>query len=61
MPLGKRLHLRHPFRVREITYFRLGTIHNLYYYLDLMKQMGEAILEERFDAFKVEFYRKREK
>ena len=55
-----RSYLRHLYRAREITYFRLGTIHNLYYYLDLMKQMREAIEEERFDAFKVEFYKKRE-
>ncbi len=54
-----RAYLRHLFRAREITYFRLGTIHNLYYYLDLMKQMREAILESKFDEFKVEFYRKR--
>ncbi|MFK5977240.1 MAG: tRNA guanosine(34) transglycosylase Tgt [Sulfurovum sp.] len=55
-----RSYLRHLFRAREITYFRLGTIHNLYYYLDLMKQMREAILEERFEEFKVEFYKKRQ-
>ncbi|PTB83927.1 tRNA guanosine(34) transglycosylase Tgt [Sulfurovum lithotrophicum] len=56
-----RSYLRHLYRAREITYFRLGTIHNLYYYLNLMKEMREAILEERFDAFKVEFYKKRKK
>ncbi len=56
-----RSYLRHLFRSREITYFRLATIHNLYYYLDLMKQMREAILENRFEAFKTEFYAKREK
>jgi queuine tRNA-ribosyltransferase len=55
-----RSYLRHLFRAREITYFRLGTIHNLYYYLDLMKQMREAITEGRFEAFKSEFYKKRE-
>ena len=55
-----RAYLRHLYRAREITYFRLGTIHNLYYYLDLMKQMREAIEEERFEAFKVAFYQKRE-
>jgi queuine tRNA-ribosyltransferase len=54
-----RTYLRHLFRAREITYFRLATIHNLYYYLNLIKQMREAILEARFDAFKAEFYRKR--
>jgi queuine tRNA-ribosyltransferase len=54
-----RAYLRHLYRAREITYFRLGTIHNLYYYLNLMKEMREAILEERFDAFKEAFYAKR--
>jgi queuine tRNA-ribosyltransferase len=56
-----RSYLRHLYRAREITYFRLGTIHNLYYYLNLMKEMREAILEERFEAFKVAFYKKRKK
>lgn len=55
-----RSYLRHLFRSREITYFRLATIHNLYYYLDLMRQMREAILENRFEAFKTEFYAKRQ-
>jgi len=54
-----RAYLRHLFRAREITYFRLATIHNLYYYLDLMKQMREAILQERFEAFRKAFYAKR--
>jgi len=54
-----RSYLRHLFRAREITYFRLGTIHNLYYYLNLMKEMREAITEGRFEAFKTEFYKKR--
>jgi len=56
-----RAYLCHLFRAKEITYFRLATIHNLYYYLNLMKEMREAILEERFDEFKREFYIKREK
>jgi queuine tRNA-ribosyltransferase len=54
-----RSYLRHLFRAREITYFRLGTIHNLYYYLNLMKEMREAITEGRFEAYKTEFYTKR--
>lgn len=54
-----RAYLCHLFRAKEITYFRLATIHNLYYYLDLMKQMREAIVEEQFEAFRAEFYRKR--
>ena len=54
-----RAYLRHLYRARELTYFRLATIHNLYYYLNLMQQMREAIIEERFEAFKRDFYEKR--
>jgi len=54
-----RAYLCHLYRARELTYFRLATIHNLYYYLDLMKQMREAILQERFERFRALFYAKR--
>ncbi len=54
-----RAYLNHLFRAREITYFRLATIHNLYYYLDLMKKAREAILAKRFESFRREFYAKR--
>jgi len=54
-----RAYLCHLFRAREITYFRLATIHNLHYYLNLMKEMREAILSEHFDDFKARFYAKR--
>lgn len=54
-----RSYMRHLFRAKEITYLRLSTIHNLYYYLDLMKQMREAIKEGRFEEFRKEFYAKR--
>ena len=54
-----RAYMRHLFRAHEITYLRLSTIHNLYYYLDLMKQMREAIVEGKFEEFRKEFYAKR--
>jgi len=54
-----RAYLNHLFRAREITYFRLATIHNLYYYLNLMEQMREAIMHGEFNAFKKAFYQKR--
>ncbi|SMP87631.1 tRNA-guanine transglycosylase [Epsilonproteobacteria bacterium SCGC AD-308-O04] len=54
-----RAYLNHLFRAREITYFRLATIHNLHYYLNLMREVREAILEDRFAEYKTEFYRKR--
>jgi queuine tRNA-ribosyltransferase len=55
-----RSYLRHLYRARELTYFRLATIHNLHYYLKLMKEMREAIIAGRFAEFKRKFYGKRE-
>ena len=54
-----RSYLNHLFRAKELTYFRLATIHNLHYYLNLMRQAREAILEDRYAEFKDEFYKKR--
>jgi queuine tRNA-ribosyltransferase len=56
-----RSYIRHLYRAKELTYFRLGTIHNLYYYLNLVKEIREAILENRFLEYKKAFYSKREK
>ncbi len=53
-------YLNHLFRAKELTYYRLATIHNLYYYQELTKQARQAILQNRFDAFRKEFYNKRE-
>lgn len=54
-----RAYMNHLFRAKELTFFRLATIHNLHYYLNLMKEVRQAILEDRFTAFKEEFYKKR--
>jgi len=54
-----RAYMHHLFRAKELTYFRLASIHNLFYYFNLMKQMREAILDKKFAEFKKEFYRKR--
>jgi len=54
-----RAYMHHLFRAKELTYFRLASIHNLFYYFNLMKQMREAILEKKFAEFKKEFYKKR--
>jgi len=56
-----RAYLNHLFRSREITFFRLATIHNLHYYLNLMKEMRQAILDDTFSDFKKDFYAKRNK
>jgi queuine tRNA-ribosyltransferase len=51
-----RSYLRHLFQAGEIFGSRLLTIHNLHYYINLMRQMREAILAERFDEFRTAFY-----
>ncbi len=56
-----RAYLNHLFRAGEITINRLTSIHNIHYYLNLMTQAREAILEDRWDEFRAEFYKKREK
>lgn len=50
-------YLRHLFQAGEIFGSRLLTIHNLHYYINLMRQMREAILADRFDEFRAAFYR----
>ncbi|MCK5784042.1 MAG: tRNA guanosine(34) transglycosylase Tgt, partial [Desulfobacterales bacterium] len=54
-----RAYLHHLFRSRELLSYRLNTIHNLHYYLDLMRNMRAAILNDSFSQFKASFYAKR--
>jgi queuine tRNA-ribosyltransferase len=54
-----RAYLRHLYMSRELLAYRLNTIHNIYYYIHLMKEIRTAISEEKFSDFKKEFYRKR--
>jgi queuine tRNA-ribosyltransferase len=56
-----RAYLNHLFRAAEITYFRLASMHNIHYYLNLMKEAREAILKDNWVEFKKEFYAKRSK
>lgn len=57
-----RAYLRHLFISKELLSSRLNTVHNLTYYIGLMKQMREAILqgEDRFEEWVQSFYRNRE-
>jgi queuine tRNA-ribosyltransferase len=50
-----RAYLHHLHRAGEILGARLNTIHNLYYYLDLMRNIREAIDAGQFQAFVVQF------
>ena len=56
-----RAYLNHLYRANEMTYFRLGSIHNLHYYLNLMREARVSILEDRWKEFKEEFYIQRAK
>jgi queuine tRNA-ribosyltransferase len=51
-----RAYLRHLYMAREILAHRLATIHNLWYYLSLVKQVRMAILEGNFEQFRREFH-----
>jgi queuine tRNA-ribosyltransferase len=46
-----RAYLRHLDRCNEILGCRLNTIHNLHFYLDLMRSIRAAIVEGRYAAF----------
>ena len=50
-----RAYLHHLNRVDEILGAHLSTVHNLHYYLDLMRGMREAIEARRFDAWRTAF------
>ncbi|HXC62100.1 MAG TPA: tRNA-guanine transglycosylase, partial [Nitrospiria bacterium] len=54
-----RAYLRHLFMAKEILALRLNTIHNLYYYLSFMRELREAIRQNRLLKFREEFYRQR--
>jgi queuine tRNA-ribosyltransferase len=50
-----RAYLRHLFNTEEILGLRLVSVHNIHFYLDLMRDIREAILKDRFLQFKKEF------
>ncbi len=54
-----RAYLRHLYKSRELLSYRLNTIHNLHYYLNLMEDIRQSIREDRFSAFKKDFFSQR--
>jgi queuine tRNA-ribosyltransferase len=46
-----RAYLRHLHQAGEILYSRLATVHNLHYYLELVRRARRAIVEDRYAAF----------
>ncbi len=55
-PAFTRSYLYHLQKVQEILGAHLATVHNLYFYLDLMAQMRAAIREGRFAAWRDQFH-----
>lgn len=49
-------YIRHLFNVNEILAYRLLSIHNIYFLTNLMENIRNSILEDRFLEFKKEFY-----
>ncbi|MFO8084341.1 MAG: tRNA guanosine(34) transglycosylase Tgt [Desulfobacterales bacterium] len=49
-------YLRHLYLSRELLVYRLNTIHNIHYFINLMNDMRKAINENRFAEFKKNFY-----
>ena len=56
-----RSYLRHLDKCREILGAHLNTIHNLFYYLELMKQLRDAIQNQTLNEFVRNFYQLRGK
>ena len=54
-----RAYLRHLYKTRELLAYRLNTIHNIHYYLNLMADVRAAIEANAFTKFRKEFYLKR--
>jgi queuine tRNA-ribosyltransferase len=55
-----RSYLRHLDKCKEMLGAHLNTIHNLYYYQELMQEIRTAIEADSFDDFVADFYRLRE-
>lgn len=54
-----RAYLHHLFKIGEMLGSRLNTIHNLFFYKQMMLEMREAILNNTFDLFKKTFLEQR--
>ena len=53
-----RAYLRHLFNTDEILGLRLVSLHNIHFYLELMRKIREAIRQDMFIEFKKEFISK---
>lgn len=51
-----RAYLRHLYMAKELLSYRLNTIHNVHYYLNLMEDIRTAIYNDEFETFIKKFY-----
>jgi queuine tRNA-ribosyltransferase len=52
-----RAYLRHLFMAKEVTAATLNTLHNLYFYLDTLRRIREALVFGTFESYRQEFHR----
>lgn len=56
-----RAYLRHLYMAKELLAARLHTLHNLHYYMDLVREIRQAIESARLEAFQRAFFQEWEK
>ena len=56
-----RAYLCHLYRAHEMLGGTLGSMHNLYFIINLVKKMRQTILDNTFESFKIEFLNKYER
>ena len=56
-----RAYLRHLYLARELLAYRLNTIHNIHYYISFIRNLRTAIVADKFDSFRKDFYHRLEK
>ncbi len=54
-----RAYLRHLFISREMLGVRLNTVHNLWYYGRLLRELRQAVSQNQFEEYRNDFYRRR--
>ena len=54
-----RAYLRHLYVSKELLSYRLNTVHNIYFFMELMHALQEAVAQDRFLEFKKKFNNQR--
>ena len=51
-----RSYIRHLFQADEILGLQLASLHNIHFYMELIKKARQAILKDRYESWKKKFY-----